>query len=40
MTAYELFKAVRAVLSDPHSEELKKSIKKKILRCNDKFKFS
>jgi len=39
MTTYELFKAVRAVLSNPRNKELKKSIKKKILRCDNEFKF-
>jgi len=40
MTTGELFKAVRAILSDPHNRELKESIKQKILKCDDKFKFN
>lgn len=39
MTTYELFKAARAVLSNPCNKELKESIRKKILRCNDEFKY-
>lgn len=39
ITTYELFKAVRAVLSEPHDNKLKESIKQKILECEDKFKF-
>ncbi|GEM_PF-1217358 len=39
MTTSELFKAVRAVLSDPHNERLKKNIKQKILQCKKEFKF-
>jgi len=40
MTTYEIFKAVRSILSDPHNRELKKSIKQKILKCDDEFKFN
>ena len=39
ISTYELFKAVRAVLSDPENGALKKSIKEQILACEDQFTF-
>lgn len=40
MTTYELFKAVRAILSESHNKRLKKSVKQKVLKCDDEFKFN
>lgn len=40
ITTYELFKAVRAILSESHNKGLKKSVKQKVLKCDDEFKFN
>lgn len=39
MTTYELFKAVRAVLSDSSDHKLKEKIKRKIIDCENEFRF-
>ena len=39
MTTYELFKAIRAILSESDNKELKKFVKQKVLKCDDEFKF-
>lgn len=38
MTTYELFKAVRAVLSEPNNKELRQGLKERILKCEGEFK--
>lgn len=40
ITTYELFKAVLAILSESHNKKLKKSVKQKVLKCDDEFKFN
>ena len=40
ITTYELFKAIRAILSESDNKKLKKSVKQKVLKCDDEFKFN
>jgi len=40
ITTYELFKAIRAILSESDNKKLKKSVKQKVLKCDDQFKFN
>ena len=39
IATYELFKAVKKVLSNPNNEEIKRKIKKAILNCTNEFIF-
>ena len=40
ITTYELFKAIRAILSESDNKKLKKSVKEKVLECDDEFRFN